>query len=177
MGDMADLAVEFGIEQLYGGDNDDCEDEEDEGGGINSRYTRELKTCTRCGAKNLHWGNTDYGWRLFREDGMRHDCVNGKDLDKDNSKPTIGKIVLGRRIVKGVKIDNENGTIIRDWFQLKELIKQHVDKDHYVDVTTTTINDKLAWIVKIKTKKGAIQEEIKFPPRYHPPIPGCESPF
>lgn len=171
MGDMADYFVELGVEQELnffkdGGKvdsdrADDCDDED--------IYVKTEKSCTKCGANNLHWQNTERGWRLFHQDGERHDCAGG--ISKSGGpKSTIGKITLGRRtIVKDMKI-SENGTFIYDWERVKFIKDNNIKDGQYVEVTTTEINNKITWIVKIKTKKSYVQEEIKFPPSFKPPL-------
>lgn len=32
------------------------------------------KTCRRCNGRNLHWQQTDRGWRLFESNGKEHCC-------------------------------------------------------------------------------------------------------
>lgn len=47
------------------------------------------KYCSSCGRDDLHWGHTEYGWRLFAPSGIMHDCRNlrqhelrGKEMNK-----------------------------------------------------------------------------------------------
>lgn len=32
-------------------------------------------TCKKCGIKNLHWGITTAGWRLYDGNGVMHSCA------------------------------------------------------------------------------------------------------
>jgi hypothetical protein len=183
MGEMADYYIEVGIEQLCKDDLDlrdhgkfKPDDEDEDEGHAGYVLRSKIRSCNKCGEKNLHWESADGKWRLFYPDGTIHNCFNksvtehvSSTKNEKTDKPLINKITLGKRNKntdneENKKIDNEDGTIIYSWFQLKELIKQSVDKDHYIDVTTTTIksgkfDNVLVWVIKIKTKKSAIQQE------------------
>ena len=176
---MADYFVELGVEQELnffrdGGKVDS--DRADAGDDDEDTYVKQVKSCTKCGTNNLHWQNNDYGWRLFHANGERHDCAGG--ISKSGGpKPTIGKITLDRRtIVKEMKI-SEEGTFIYDWERVQFIRNNNIKDGQYVEVTTTEVGGKIAWIVKIKVKKSYIQEEIKFPPRFNPPPLLNDSPF
>lgn len=39
------------------------------------RWHRPNKTCNSCGCRDLHWEQTDRGWRLAYENGQLHECA------------------------------------------------------------------------------------------------------
>ena len=43
-----------------------------------------LVQCKYCKTKNLHWINTDYGWRLFHDSGKQHICNNNKSKQNED---------------------------------------------------------------------------------------------
>jgi len=177
MGDMADYFIDLGIQQkldadLYYDGSIDGSDECSE----SYHFKKTIKTCTRCGTNNLHWQNTKYGWRLHNINGEIHNCIRDPK-ENDNKKSPFGPIQLGRRTVKAIKI-NENGTMVDDWERVKQITKDNIKDGQYVEITTTEVNGKIMWIVKVKIKKSYIQETISFPPKFPPPfIPSDEPPF
>lgn len=155
---MADYYIELGVEQelnFFKGDGDDPHDEEH-----SPRYDGKIKikTCTRCGATGLHWGNTNHGWRLHDQNGGAHNCHNGRNEDP---KPMIGRITLGRRtVVKHARIMSNCSTtttnsekILRRWCDVKEYTKNNTNPGHYVIVTTTECQGMITWIAKVVVKK------------------------
>lgn len=182
MGDMAEYFINLGVEEQLNmdmkrrgyGHEEDEEDEDNSG----RPYRKRVITCNKCSATGLHWENTQNGHRLFCSNGEMHECYGGKNFD-DSSKSPIGRVQLGKRSIERV-IDREHigggisdhGTIVYDWDHVKSLVRNNTNKDQYVDITTTTLNNKIAWVVKVKMKKGSreIQENIKFPPTGKPPF-------
>lgn len=63
MGEAADDAIDRGMEEWLSGEWDD------EGYCV----VRE-KTCRRCGASGLQWGQASGEWKLFEPGGERHVC-------------------------------------------------------------------------------------------------------
>lgn len=53
MGDIADAILNDGIEDFYWFEN---------------------KQCSYCGRRELHWGLTNRGWRLFNDREEMHSC-------------------------------------------------------------------------------------------------------
>ena len=68
MGDMADLAIDQGMDDWLRGD--DYEDGEG--------YGPLPKTCRRCGAANLHWGILGGRYKLHNSAGELHVCLAAK---------------------------------------------------------------------------------------------------
>ncbi|CAK0760503.1 hypothetical protein CCP1ISM_90022 [Azospirillaceae bacterium] len=179
MGDMADYFIELGIEQECNFFRDIDNDDEGENSFI---PIKKIITCKFCGKTGFIWEETDQGFRLFKGSVM-HDCRSEINDDHDNDddpkcKPLIGKIQLGRRnpscipnnssysivqhtpivkrqVVKSANYKlNEDGTVIHDWQVAKDLAASNIKPGQYVEITTTTINKEIAWIVKLKFKKS-----------------------
>lgn len=60
MGDMADMLIEQGIQNMLDGIED--------GEGF---WTR---ACKYCDERDLHWRQLPEGWRLFNDLGVMHTC-------------------------------------------------------------------------------------------------------
>lgn len=46
------------------------------------------KTCKYCGCKHLAWGETDFGWRLYNEQGEIHSCKEYQTKDREEHEPS-----------------------------------------------------------------------------------------
>jgi hypothetical protein len=63
MGEAADDAIDRGMEEWLSGELDD-----------EGYYVACEKTCRRCGASGLQWGQASGKWKLFGPGGEQHVC-------------------------------------------------------------------------------------------------------
>jgi len=68
-----------------------------QGGPVFKRRNQWTKSCKSCGRSNLHWGHTEYGWRLFTPEGVMHDC---RGRHNQSHGPTMNKVIYELEKVK-----------------------------------------------------------------------------
>jgi hypothetical protein len=151
MGDIADYYVDLGMNEdnniELGIDKGDMEDETERN--VNQFGTK-LVRCKYCGKSELHWEMTNKGYRLFSNDGVIHDCyirensfgLTPFDYFKDENEVNS----------RSNKTTNDQ-SIFYDWNEAKRTAISNIKPGQYSEIKTTVINNRMTYILTIKTKK------------------------